>query len=80
MVRQKITQLTPEKYPFSDYATKKIISYHEEALVSIRRFTFTQYCKYNLRKKGGFFSLSESDPLKYKSTMISSSLTYLSDR
>lgn len=67
----------PENFPFSDYALKKITSYHEEALNSVRRLTFSQYCKYNLRKKGGLLSLSESDPLKYKPTMITSSLTYL---
>ena len=80
MVRQKIAQLMPENYPFSDYAVKKITSYHDDALNSVRRFTFTQHCKYNLKKKGGFFSLSEGDPLKYKPTMLTSSLTYLSER
>lgn len=80
MVRQKLVQLAPENYPFSDYAVKKIISYHEDALNSVRRLTFTQFCKYNLRKRGGFFNINEVDPLKYKKTMISSSLTYLGDR
>jgi hypothetical protein len=80
MVRQKIPQLIPENYPFSDYAVKKISSYHEDALNSVRKLTFSQYCKYNLRKKGGFFSLTENDPLKYKATPLTSSLTYLSER
>jgi hypothetical protein len=80
MVRQKIQQLSPENYPFSDYAVKKITAYHEDALASVRRLTFSQYCKYNLRKKGGFFSLAEADPLKYKATPLTSSLTYLSER
>jgi hypothetical protein len=70
----------PENYPFSNYALKKITSYHEDALNSVRRLTFSQYCKYNLRKKGSIFSLSESDPLKYKPTIITSSLTYLAER
>lgn len=80
MVRETSPPLMPENYPFSDYANKKILSYHEEALNSVRRFTFTQYCKYNLRRKGGIFSFAETDPLKYKKTPISSSLTYLPDR
>lgn len=32
-----------------------------------------------MRKKGGFLSFAETDPLEYKKTIISSSLTYLPD-
>ena len=58
MVRMPSPDLKPEKYPLSDYAHKKISSYNEEALNSVRRFTFTQYCKCNIKKKQGFFSLT----------------------
>jgi hypothetical protein len=80
MVRQTIPQLMPENYAFSDYARKKITSYNEEALNSVRNLTFTQYCKDNLRKKDGFFSKVESDPLKYRKKIIGTSLTYLSSK
>lgn len=79
MVRQPTTELKPEKFPLSDYALKKISSYSEEALNSVRKFTFQQFCKFNVKKKTGFFSLTESDPMKYKKTPIGASLTIMKE-
>lgn len=79
MIRSPAADLKPEKYPFSDYSHRKISSYNEDALNSVRKFTFAQYCKFNVKKKNGFFSLTESDPMKYKNTMISASLTFMKD-
>ena len=79
MQLDRIAVVYPEGYPLSDYANKKIASYHEEALVSVRRLTFNAFVKVNVKRRKGFFSFTESDPLKYKSTPISSSLTYLDE-
>ncbi len=77
MVKQKIDYMMPEKYPFSDYAVRKISSYNEEALNAVRKITFNNFYKYNLRKKSGLFSECEKNPLKYKKISLSASLTNL---
>jgi hypothetical protein len=58
-------------------AIRKIAFYHEEALISVRKITFLQYTKRNLRRETGIFTFTEKNPLNYKKEVILNSLTIL---
>jgi len=80
MVRKSERWIFPEKYPLSDFATKKISSYTEEALNSVKKFTFSQFLKNNLSKKTSLFRVNNNIySLKYRKNGISNSLTDLSE-
>lgn len=47
----------------SSYAGKKITAYHDNALAAVRKFSFREYCKLNVRKKSRWLPGKSSDPM-----------------
>jgi hypothetical protein len=77
LLRRPERRLLPENYPPSDFATKNISSYSEDALTSVRKFTFSQYLKNNLSRKNSLFRTGNTYTLRYRRTGLSHSLTNL---
>lgn len=76
MIRENPDFVLFEEYPKSNYCFKKIKSYNQQALESVKKYSFESFCEKNIKPEG-FWVFRTFDRLKHQKQPLSDSLTYL---